>query len=152
MKSPGLSFWFAAALLLTACGGGTVPGSTPAPPPDLTIFEPGKAGRTAVVPTKDDSSRRAGGHEDRPHAVGWTKPGVTRDEQLADTEACYTFAWAQVDNDIRIDNDIAAARGQSASPYIPLNALTQQADTYYYRKERIVRLENCMQAKGYSPR
>lgn len=152
MKSPGLSFWFAAALSLTACGGGSVPGSTPAPPPDLTIFEPGKEGRKAVVPTKDDSARRPGSREDRPHVVGWTKSGVTRDEQLADTEACYDYAWAQVNKDIRIDDDIAAARNQSGSQFIPLNALTQQGDSYYYRKERIVRLEDCMQAKGYSPR
>ncbi len=151
MKNPTLSFWLATTLMLTACSGGSLPGRTPAPPPDLSIFEPGQGGRSAVGSSQDDRSRRVGNRDDRPYIGGWSKPGATGDRQLADTEACYNYAWAQVNNDIRIDDDIAAARGQLGTEFSRLSVVTQQADSYYYRKERIVRLENCMQAKGYSP-
>lgn len=151
MKNPRLPFWLAATLLLTACSGGSLPGRAPAPPPDLSIFEPGAGGPSAGEAAKDDRSRRIGNRDDRPYIGGWSKPGVTGDQQLADTEACYNYAWAQVNNDIRIDDDIAAARVQLGSEFTRLSVVTQQADSYYYRKERIARLEDCMQAKGYSP-
>ena len=151
MKNPTLFFWLAASLLLTACSGGIPPGRTPAPAPDLSIFEPGAKGRSAVESNQGDSSRRVGNRDDQPYIGGWNKPGVTSDQQLADTEACYNYAWAQVNNDIRIDDDIDAARGQLGSEFSRLSVVTRQADSYYYRKERIVRLEDCMQAKGYSP-
>lgn len=151
MKNPALSFWLAAALMLTACGGGSQSGHTQAPPPDLSIFGADEKGRSPVESNPDDKSRREGNRGARPHSVGWTKPGVTKDQQLADTEACYNYAWAQVNNDIRIDDDIDAARIQPGSGLTRLRAVTQQADSYYYRKERIVRLEDCMKAKGYRP-
>ncbi len=151
MKNPTLSFWLAAGLLLTACSGGSLPGRSPAPPPDLSIFEPDGKGRSAAETGRDGRARRVGNRDDRAYIGGWIKPDVTSDQQLADTEACYNYAWAQVKNDIRIDDDIAAARGQRGSEFARLDTVTRQADSYYYRKERIVRLENCMQAKGYSP-
>jgi hypothetical protein len=146
MKSRTLLLWLALFPLLTACGSAGLPGSrAPAPPPGISVD-----GQGATEAGQDNATRGVGNRDDQPYIGGWSKPGASRAQQLADTETCYNYAWAQVNNDIRIDDDIAAARGELGSASTRLTTVTRQADSYYYRKERIVRLESCMQAKGYS--
>ena len=75
---------------------------------------------------------------------------MSRAQKAAEIEACYQSAWAQVDNDVRIDDDIAAARDQLNSYQSRLGSLTRRVDSHYYSKQRSIRFEGCMQSKGYN--
>jgi hypothetical protein len=102
--------------------------------------------------TEEGTDSSGGGPEsvDEPLAVGWHRTGVPRAQKAADIEACYRAASAQVDKDIRIDDDIAAARDQVNSYQTRFGDLNRRVDSHYYSRQRISRFEDCMQARGYS--
>lgn len=118
-----------------------VPGAVE-PPPDLTA---------APVGTADRPARAA---ESRPYGSApeskWHKSGVTPERQRADTEACYNYSRAQVENDIRIDDDIFAARDDAFSFRSREQDLSRSADSFYYGRQRGLRFDECMKSRGYS--
>ncbi len=138
----------ATAVVLSACGAKSAKDGTALPPPGLSVVEPGKA---AVSGAGGGQVRDSGGvaTERRKPAGAWQKRGTTQEQQLADNDDCYRYAWAQIDNDIRIDRDIAAARGGLDSEFSRISNLNRQLDGFYYRKERGVRIASCMRGKGY---
>ena len=146
MRSALLLSWLATALLLIGCASASGPPRTPAPPPDLSTVGEAAPAVSGTGPGKG----RVAGSGDQPLAAGWHKPGVSRTQKAADIESCYHAAWAQVDNDIRIDDDIAAARDQVGSYQSRLGDLTGRVDSHYYSKQRTIRFEGCMQSRGYS--
>jgi hypothetical protein len=148
MKSAFLSSLLAAALLLIGCASDSEPARAPLPPP-----EPSTVGGAPPAPQPRGDGPDSGADQepdDQPLAVGWRKEGVTRAQKAADIEACYQTAWGQVDKDIRIDDDIAAARDQVNSYQTRLGDLPQRVDSHYYSKQRITRFEGCMRTRGYS--
>ncbi len=148
MRPTLLLSWLATALLLIGCASASGPSRTPTPPPDLSTV-----GDEAPAPRGTGDGQGSGGGPgsgDLPLAAGWHKPGVSRAQKAADIESCYHAAWSQVDNDIRIDDDIAAARDQVGSYQSRLGDLTRRVDSHYYSKQRTTRFERCMQSRGYS--
>ncbi len=81
---------------------------------------------------------------------GWLKAGISQEEGLADSDACYSYANAQVSKDIRIDRDIDAARGDGASFFQRSGDLDRGVDAYYYENQRVYRFESCMRSRGYT--
>lgn len=81
----------------------------------------------------------------------WQKSGVSEEQSLTDSDACYRYANAQVAKDIRIDRDIDAARGVRNSLFEQNGNLDRRVDAYYYNNERVARFESCMRSRGYSP-
>jgi hypothetical protein len=145
MKSHPLLSWLATALLLIGCASSSGPPRGDTPLPDLSAVGEAAPAASGTGPGKG----RGAGSGDQPLAAGWSKPGVSRAEKSADMEACYRSAWAQVDNDIRIDDDIAAARDQVGSYQSRLGDLTKRVDSHYYSRQRSTRFEGCMRSKGY---
>ncbi len=146
MKTDLLLSGLASALLLVGCASAPSPARTTPAPPDLSnVGGPAPAPRPAGDIRKE-RGREGGG---QPSAVGWRKPGVTRAQKAADIENCYQGARAQVDSDIRIDDDIAAAREHMHTYQSRLGDLTRRVDSHYYSKQRIARFEGCMKSKGY---
>ena len=144
MQSPLAVSLLMLAVLLNGCASGSRPPSADTEPPDVsTVGAP-------VLPPPGIGDAPAGGGKGRPAAsVGWSKPGVTGEQKRADIEACYSFATAQIANDVRIDNDIDAARDQVNSYQYRFDNLTRQVDGHYYSKQRISRFGDCMLSKGY---
>jgi hypothetical protein len=133
------------AAFVTACASATRPPSTDIAPPDLSTLG-------APVPAeRGTGAARGDGGTARPAlSGGWWKPGVSREQKRADLEACFQFAEAQVANDIRIDDDISAARDRVNSYQTRFGGLTRRVDGHYYSRQRSALLEDCMQSKGYS--
>lgn len=130
MHSPLAVSWVAATVLLAACAAPSKPPSADTAPPDLSTVG-------APVPAPKAASG------------DWRKSGVSREQRAADREACYRFAQAQVDNDIRIDDDISAARDDVSSYQDRFADLTRRVDGHYYSRQRSTRFEACMRSKGY---
>lgn len=86
---------------------------------------------------------------DPPLDIKWYGNSPDSDQKQADADACYRFAWSQVDNDVRIDDDISSARNEAFSQNSRLTVHTQRVDSYYYERERNARFEDCMRSKGY---
>ena len=149
MRPVLLLSWLATALLLIGCTSASEPPRTPAPPPDLSTVG-GAAPAPRGTGGGQGSSGGGPGSGNQPPAAGWYKPGVSRTQKAADIESCYHAAWAQVHNDIRIDDDIAAARDQVSSYQSRHGDLTRRVDSHYYSKQRITRFEGCMQSRGYN--
>ncbi len=144
MKSPLAVFLLTGAVLLTGCSSGSRPPSADTEPPDVS-----KVG-APVLPPPDLGDAPSSGGTGRPAAAGgWSKAGVTGEEKRADIEACYRFATAQIANDLRIDNDIGAARDQVNSYQNRFDNLTRQVDGHYYSKQRTAKFGTCMRSKGY---
>jgi hypothetical protein len=133
------------AVLLTGCASGSRPPSAGTEAPDVSTV-----GAPVLPPPDIGDAPGGGGGKGRPAAAGgWSKPGVTGEQKRADIEACYSFATAQIANDVRIDKDIDAARDQVNSYQYRFDNLTRQVDGHYYSKQRITRFGNCMLSKGY---
>ena len=146
MRPAHLLSCLATALLLIGCAAAPGPTRKPAPLPDLSTV-----GDAAPAPRATGGGQDSGGGlGTQPLGAGWRKPGVSRTQKAADIETCYQTAWAQVDNDIRIDDDIAAGRDHMHSYQSRLGDLTRRVDSHYYSKQRITRFEGCMQSRGYN--
>ena len=132
------------AVLVTACASTSRPPSSEVAPPNLsTVGAPAPASPGAEA--RDDRGTT------RPVVPGaWRKPGVSREQKRADMDACHRYAEAQIANDMRIDDDISAARDQINSYQSRFEGLTRRVDAHYYSKQRSARFEDCMQSKGYS--
>jgi len=143
---------FAALLALASCSVTAPERQTSAPPPDQ-ILEPAPASESKVTIGGEGVSP---GPEplifaapDAAESSDLGQTGLSSERKQADTEACYRFARAQVDKDIRIDDDIASARGDAFSQHSRLIDFNRRVDSFYYEKQRTVRFENCMRSKGY---
>ncbi len=135
-------------VLLSGCGSGSKPPPSDAEPPDVSKV--GAPSFPALPPPGyGDDPADVSGADRSAASGGWSKPGVTGDEKRADMDACYSFATAQVANDVRIDNDIGAARDQVNSYQFRFDNLNRQVDGHYYSRQRISKFGQCMRAKGY---
>lgn len=100
-------------------------------------------GETAEVPPAGNEQSRS------PNGSDWKKPNVTDEERTADIEACYNYAWSQVERDMKIDSDVAT--GDFNNDYgLGFNQLTKRMRQYEYRNRRTELMNSCMQGKGYS--
>ncbi len=108
--------------------------------PDLS----GDAGVTVL------SSEEEGRQPLAPFQSGWSKPGATRDQHRADIESCYRYAFAQVDHDLRIDSDVAAARDDDDDQGLGLTMLNQRLNLYNLKNRRTALIRDCMEGKGYT--
>lgn len=143
LSQPGLKgaiALFCLVLLTTNCSSRHAPGDRAGPPPASALGATGAERPSG--PTESPAETPSGGD--------WRKPGITEAERLADSDACYSLARARVANDIRIDGDIDAARGQVNSTLFPDQGVARRVDGYYYKNERHAWFENCMGAKGYT--
>ncbi len=145
MISPKSLISLAAILVLAACSWNGSPDKAPPPPGSTQSQAPEVTGNAVRAPESlisAPSAPAAGGER--------AQPEVSSERKQQDTEDCYRYAWAQVDNDIRIDDDIASARGVEFSQFSRLTGLNKRVDSYYYEQQRGSRLENCMRSKGYA--
>ena len=69
-------------------------------------------------------------------------------QRQADVEACFAYARARVDNDLRINSDIGTTR--PAGVRAATNDWNRQVDSYYYKNEQSALFDRCMRDKGYS--
>ncbi|MGF1608995.1 MAG: hypothetical protein ACFCUQ_06340 [Kiloniellales bacterium] len=79
---------------------------------------------------------------------GWSKPNVTSEQRTADIEACYRYAWSQVERDMRIDSDVATGDFNDDSG-LGFTQLTQRMNLFEYRNRRTTLINGCMESKGY---
>lgn len=80
---------------------------------------------------------------------GWTKPGTSEEQHRADIESCYRYAFAQVDHDLKIDSDVAAAR-DDGDKGLGFTLLTQRMNLYDLKRRRTELINDCMEGKGYN--
>lgn len=99
-----------------------------APPPPATTVAP---------------SRR-----DIPEQSGWDNPEVPLSGRQRDIEACYDYAWAQVERDLQIESDIQDTMDTMASG-LGFSPENRQANLYGARQRRHRLFERCMQSRGY---
>lgn len=83
-------------------------------------------------------------------STGWIKAEVTAEEHQADIEACYRYAFSQVEHDFRIDDDVAAARPGDSDNGLGFTALTNRMNLYDQRNRRTELINRCMEGKGYN--
>ena len=83
-----------------------------------------------------------------PDSSGWSNPEIPLSRHQADIEACHGFAWARVDNDLRIDNDIQG-NFDTIDSGLGFSALSRRVDLYVAKKRRNTLFERCMESKGY---
>ena len=86
-----------------------------------------------------------------PFVSGWNKPGVSNEQHRSDIEACYRFAWSQVDHDLQIENDVAAAR-YDQDKGLGFTDLTRRMNLYDHKERRTELINDCMENKGYVQR
>lgn len=149
MTSPISLISLVAVLALAACSLNGSPGKAPPPPGSTQKQAPDVTGTAVPAPEPLISAPPA--PAGAPAAGGeWTQPEVSSERKQADTEDCYRYARAQVNNDIRIDDDIASARGVEFSQFARLTDLNKRVDSFYYEQQRGSRFESCMRSKGYA--
>ncbi len=134
---------------------------TPAPRAEARAPEPfisgGASGAPAFAKGQDEAGEETitvitqdGGDTEKPDsfASAWRKSEVSAEQHRADIEACYRYAWAQVQHDIRIENDVDAAF-DDPDKGIGYKALTKRMNIYDHKKRRTVLINDCMEGKGY---
>ena len=84
----------------------------------------------------------------QPHASGWQNPSVTPEQHQADIEGCYRYAWSQVERDMRVEQDVGAARSDGDDG-LGFTALTTRMNLYDHRNRRTELINDCMEGKGY---
>ena len=128
-----------AALLLSACSTSSGPSRGDAvPPPSQT-----PVGDAAVQSRQIDPASTTGDAKAE-------APQASKEKRKSDTEACYSYASANVRNEARLDNDIGAGRGSRNSQVARYSVLTKPVNNYYYQQQQQRLFESCMQHKGYS--
>ena len=158
MRQRAVSFLAAAVLMasgLMAAGcspGSPLGGSTASPSgqdPDLTSPPDPTVPYSGEVTQQISPGPGQPAPGDPPLEIKWYGKGRDSEQKRADADACYRFAWSQVDNDVRIDDDISSARNEAFSQNSRLTVHTQRVDSYYYERERNARFGACMRSKGY---
>ncbi len=76
-------------------------------------------------------------------------PSATADRSKPDVEACYNFAQAQIDHDVRIERERSAAFGRSDIG-LGLTSLLERMSTFGQSQRRRTLFIDCINAKGYS--
>lgn len=124
------------------------PATAPAPEGELLARASDSAETVTVYSAEDEAGERS---PLAPFVSGWAKPGSTPDQHRADIEACYRYAWSQVEHDIRIESDVAAAR-DDADKGLGFTQLTQRMNIYDHKERRTELINDCMETKGYVQR
>ena len=131
--------WFlAVALMVSACASSKgLPGGEAVPPP-------------SQAPSGDETTGAATGTSVRTGAASTpVSPEAAQAKRKSDTEACYSYALANVRNEARLDDDIAAGRRSRNSQNGRYTVLTRPVNNYYYQRQQERLFENCMQQRGY---
>ncbi len=102
----------------------------------------------AAVPAPQPPAPRPPARQTLPDSSGWSNPEIPLSRHQTDIEACHGFAWARVDNDLRIDNDIHG-NFDTIDSGLGFSALSRRVDLYAAKKQRNTLFERCMQSKGY---
>ena len=99
-------------------------------------------GITVIAPAEE------GGQPLPAFQSGWAKQGVSQEQHRADIESCYRYAFAQVDHDLKIDSDVAAARVDDDRG-LGFTMLTEKLNLYDLKRRRTELINDCMEDKGY---
>ena len=81
-------------------------------------------------------------------ASAWSKEGASSEQHRADIEACYRYAFSQVQHDMRIEDDVAAAF-DDPDKGLGYKKLTNSMNLYDHKKRRTSLINDCMETKGY---
>ena len=122
--------------------GGDAAGATASPGGETPTAATADSGGTGTVLSSDERGSV------RPQASGWQNPNVTPEQHQADIEGCYRYAWSQVERDMRVEQDMAAARSDGDDG-LGFTALTTRMNLYDHRKRRTALINDCMESKGY---
>lgn len=131
-SAKGDSGWVSSYPYGTAQGEGTAPGS--------------EAPRTSQSAESSGVTEQGGL---TPEVSGWSKRNVTSEQHRADIEACYRYAWSQVERDMQIDSDVATGDFNDDSG-LGFTQLTRRMNLFDYRNRRTTLINSCMESKGYS--
>ena len=132
--------------------------AAPAPAPAATTQSASHGSSGGQIPTLGGEasegvtvlSSEAEGRERLPSfQSGWIKPGTSEEQHRADIESCYRYAFAQVDHDLKIDSDVAAAR-DDGDKGLGFTLLTQRMNLYDLKRRRTELINDCMEGKGYN--
>ena len=108
----------------------------------------------AIVPIPPASpppdATAAPSRRDIPEQPGWDNPDVPLSGHQRDIEACYDYAWSQVERDLLIEGDIQDTTDTMASG-LGFSPENRAADLYGARQRRHRLFERCMQSRGYQP-
>jgi uncharacterized lipoprotein YajG len=80
----------------------------------------------------------------------WTKPGTTPEQAEADLDSCKEIAWAQEDQDAKIDQDMSATMDDSGQGAVDTE-LSQNMSSQRSGKRFGQIVDDCMRQMGYSP-
>ena len=127
----------------------TAPSAAEPSPGGELLARASDSGETVTVYSSEDESGERSPLA--PFVSGWSKPGSSADQHRADIEACYRYAWSQVEHDIRIESDVAAAR-DDADKGLGFTQLTQRMNLYDHKERRTELINDCMETKGYVQR
>lgn len=83
-------------------------------------------------------------------SAGWVKADGSNEENRADIESCYRYAFSQVDHDFLIDGDVAAARPGDSDNGLGFTSLNRRLNLYDQRNRRTELINRCMRGKGYT--
>lgn len=132
----------------TATGGtaSEATGSTVSPggetPTAATVEQDDSGGTVSVLSSQDDQGSV------QSNASGWQNPDVTPEQHQADIEGCYRYAWSQVERDMRVEQDVGAAR-TDGDDGLGFTALTTRMNLFDHRNRRTELINDCMEGKGY---
>jgi hypothetical protein len=150
MKPLPLLILAAALAALAACVE-SGPGETNLPASDLPpVSDGGSAAVSSTPSSPPPAASQAPSRRDIPEQPGWTNPDVPLSAHQRDIEACYDYAWAQVERDLRIESDIQDTMDTMISG-LGFSPENRQADLYGSRQRRYRLFESCMRSRGYEP-
>jgi hypothetical protein len=119
--------------------------------PPVSGAEPAVVPSPAIAPPPaplPPATTAAPSRQDIPEQPGWANPEVPLSAHQRDIEACYDYAWAQVERDLQIDSDIQDTMDTMASG-LGFSPENRQANLYGARQRRHRLFERCMQSRGY---
>ena len=104
----------------------------------------------AAAPEPANSEPANPGPEIPSDSAGWVKADGSGEENRADIESCYRYAFSQVDHDFLIDGDVAAARPGDSDNGLGFTSLNRRLNLYDQRNRRTELINRCMRGKGYT--
>ena len=118
-------------------------GSTVSPGGETPTAATASEGGTVTVLSSEDEQGSV-----QSNASGWQNPDVTPEQHQADIEGCYRYAWSQVERDMRVEQDVGAAR-TDGDDGLGFTALTTRMNLFDHRNRRTALINDCMESKGY---